>query len=1115
MNLKLLGVPCLTLGDRHLPALADIDVALLAVLALEGKQPRQQVAALLWPDADAAGAATNLRQRIYRLKQLAGRSVIEGQRSIGLPADLQHDMQDYPTRLGRDPHYGRGDLLGALTFPTNEVLATWLSGQRESLAQTRIRVLAHAAQSHTEQKRLEVALDFVRAWLYHAPVDEQAHRLHVRLLYQQGNRAAATAAYRQCEQTLRSELGIEPSAETRGLLAQLREYRLPAPVAVGSIPITLLRPPRLVERDKPWIQLSQAAEAGLGLVVEAEAGMGKSRLLSDFVASREGWCLVSASAGDSALPLALLARLLSVCVGRWGRPDQDWVCRELARLAPEAGTPSDDAFANLRLGQALRAALKHWRLRGLLGVALDDLHHADPSSLALLLPLVNSTEEGRVPWLLATRPSAATDGLEDFPRITLQALSVEAVRDLVASLCLENLHEDEWAPLLVQRTGGNPLFVVQTLTAAFEAGTLQGGTPSVLAPLPTSLSTLLVARLEKLSVQARSIARLASVAGVDFTLELACQLLQQTPAVMADAWQELHGAQVMRDGGFAHDLIRDACQQITPADVKGLMHAQVARALLDRHAPAARVAAHWEAAARWPEAALAYELAAAHAHECDAMADELLKLKAAARCHLECGDAKSLSAATVLEHRALHLRIAIGQLTEETLQDCESLLARAGDEEQLVAAQRLLAYYWAERFEPERALPWAEAALQGATRHGHEREALLAAQRVGAVLSRLGRHEEALQCMRPRSNKLQMLTRDERLNWRSDFGSALDYADQRQEALQVLADVVEEATAHGRLSVAAAALSLSSNVLGYLGRTRDGLVAAERSIELYRRSGLEGDSLLVDECNRLGMLRDLGHYSNYLARAEQLPDEMRAAGSEFWAANAEHDLATAYAWLGRADLSLRVLSAQPFDKLAPLMQVARLVTRARLARDFGVGGGQPGASPQALLQQAQQRLASIEALGRGSHFSLSLALQAARDLEPEAGLMTTAGLKAEGVRRENWILVLSCLAVRLRMLMAVGQASAAAAEAGELLRRIETFGPPTGIYAPELWWLAHLALRSSEPAAARVALGAAAEWIRNRALHDVPEVHRDSFLTRNPINRAVLTASPGLASLEA
>lgn len=1100
LTLKLLGTPALTAGAQPLPALAAVDVALLAVLALQGEQPRQQVSAWLWPDASNAGAATNLRQRIYRLKRLAGRKVVEGERSIALPGDLQHDLQGYAEQLAADPGYGRGTLLGTLEFPGHDNLSAWLAAQREALAQTRVRVLAKAVQAHVAQGRFAAARDFAQAWLHHAPVDEQAHRQHIQLLYQQGNRAAALTAYRQCEQILRTELGVEPSAPTQALLAQLLDATAPAPAAAKSIPVTLLRPPRLVARDGLWLQMAQAAAASRTLVIEGEAGLGKSRLLGDFVAENGGWCLVAASPGDSALPLALLARLLSTCVARWGRPLEDWVCGELARLAPGVGPPSSDTFATLRLQQAVHRALAHWHLEGLQGLALDDLHHADASSLALLLPLATGTQVEGLPWLLATRPTAAALGMGALPRLGLQPLPLEAVQELVASLGLAGVQHDSWGPLLLQRTGGNPLYLLQTLTAAFEAGALQNGAPAVLTPLPATLTALLAARMERLGAQARAIARLACVAGSDFTLELACELLDVRPAALADPWLELQAAQVLREDRFAHDLIRDAAVAITPPAVRSLIHAQVAQALARAHAPAGRVAEHWDAAGRWPEAAQAYEAAAAHARACGAVADELLKLQAATRCHRAAGTAGAAAAAFATEHRALELLVSSTQLGNDTQAACEALLAIAANDEQRVQAQMLIAHYWSERYEPATALGAAQSGLQGARAIGNPHLTLLAAQRLGGALSRLGRYDEALQTLRPMVTELHALTLDERLNWLTDFGLTLDYADQRLEALGVFETVVSEATAHQRWAVAASALSPKSNMLVYLGRTREGFEAMEQSLALCRRAGIEGSGLLVDEASCAGNLRDLGHFSAYLQRAEALPQALREAGSAFWAANAEHDLATAYAWLGRADLALRTLSG-PTEGLSPLMQAARLTTRARLARDYGVGA--TGPHPQTLLQEALRLLDEAQNAGR-SHIRLSIALQAARDAAPEQGLATATQLESEGVRRQNALQATSASCVRMRILMGCGDAPAAHGVAAALLERLGDTGPPAGTYPAELWWLACHALQAHEPTRARALRAHAAQWIRCTAQDHVPALYREGFLARNPFNAALL-----------
>jgi len=1100
LTLTLLGSPALTVGAHPLPALAAIDVALLAVLALQGVQPRQHVAALLWPDADSAGAATNLRQRIYRLKRLAGRAVVEGDRSIALAADLQHDLQGYADQLASDPLHGRGALLGTLDFPGQETLSAWLAAQREALTQTRVRVLTQAVQTHAAQRRLHSASNFAQAWLHHAPLDEQAHRLHIQLLYQQGNRAGALAAWRRCERLLQGELGVEPSAATQALLKQLQEVAAPPQAVVTSIPIALLRPPLLVARDEPLRQMAQAAAAGQALVVEAEAGLGKTRLLGDFVAASSGWCLVSASPGDTVLPLALLARLISTCVSRWGVPNEDWACRELARLAPEAGTPATDVFATLRLQQAVLAALIHWHQKGMAGVALDDLHYADQSSLTLLNPLAANAAPAGLAWLLATRPPAAACGVGDLPRLVLQPLALTEVQALVASLGLAGVNHDDWACALLQRTGGNPMYLLQMLTAAFESGALQNSKPPMLPPLPASLSALLAARMERLSPQARAIVRVACVAGPDFTFELACQLLDARPAALADPWLELQATQVMRDERFAHDLIRDAALAITPLAARGLIHAQVAEALERHQTRPGCVAEHWDAAGRWPEAARAFELAADMARARGAVADELLKLRAATRCHRAAGTTGAASAAFATEHRALELSVGHTELGGDTRADCDALLAAAVTDEQRAQAQTLIAYYWAERYEPEVALGPAQTALALAQAGGHLKLALLAAQRLGGALSRLGRNEEALQILRPMASELQTLTLDERLNWLTDFGLALDYADQRVEALQVFSTVVDEASAHQRWAVAAAALSPKANVLLYLGRTREGFEAMEASLALCRRAGVDGAGLLVDEATGAGNLRDLGHFSAYLQRAEGLPQALRDAGSTFWAANAEHDLATAYAWLGRADLALRTL-AGAIDGLSPVMRAARLITRARLVRDYRVGVGGPG--PQALLQQASCVLDEGGNPGR-SQIRLTLALQGCLFAEHGEGLTVATQIEDEALRRQNAMLVASASCMRLRILLERKELHAAAPVAVAMLDRLSEGFPPAGIYPGELWWLAFQALQKHESARADAVQAHAVQWIQHTAQRHVPTLYRENFLTRNPFNSALL-----------
>jgi len=60
------------------------------------------------------------------------------------------------------------------------------------------------------------------------PYDERAYRGIIWCHAVRGDRAGAIRAYRQCARTLRSQLGVEPSNETRDLhRVVLSEGRLP------------------------------------------------------------------------------------------------------------------------------------------------------------------------------------------------------------------------------------------------------------------------------------------------------------------------------------------------------------------------------------------------------------------------------------------------------------------------------------------------------------------------------------------------------------------------------------------------------------------------------------------------------------------------------------------------------------------------------------------------------------------------------------------------------------------------------------------------------------------------------------------------------------------------
>ncbi len=120
-------------------------------------------------------------------------------------------------------------------------------------------------------------------WSQDDPLREHAHRRLMRLHYLRGDRAAALAAYERLRELLGRELGTAPDRESREL-AQLVEASgaLPQPAPVAR-PVTVLRPPRLVGREADWRALQAALDARRCALVLGEPGIGKSRLIGDFI----------------------------------------------------------------------------------------------------------------------------------------------------------------------------------------------------------------------------------------------------------------------------------------------------------------------------------------------------------------------------------------------------------------------------------------------------------------------------------------------------------------------------------------------------------------------------------------------------------------------------------------------------------------------------------------------------------------------------------------------------------------------------------------------------------------------------------------------------------------
>ena len=252
--------------------------ALLAYVAAEptAVHNRTTLATLLWPDYTESAARTNLRNVLSNLRKLLPDSLTISRQTVQchLPA-ITTDLQQFQQLLERDPQTAvtlyQGDFLSGLILPDADPFNEWRSRLQERLHQQMMQALSQLIEQSLVKKEWTEAISWANHQLELTPWHESAHRTLIQALAAQGNMAEALAQYDTCRAILRDELGLEPAAETRTLLAQI-SADLPAITNLPHIAAPLVGRASEVEETKLAIEQHRL------VTLLGQGGIGKSRL---------------------------------------------------------------------------------------------------------------------------------------------------------------------------------------------------------------------------------------------------------------------------------------------------------------------------------------------------------------------------------------------------------------------------------------------------------------------------------------------------------------------------------------------------------------------------------------------------------------------------------------------------------------------------------------------------------------------------------------------------------------------------------------------------------------------------------------------------------------------
>lgn len=1085
LQLRLAVVPMVQRDDdaQGWP-LTPADAAMLAWLALEGPAARDHIAAMLWPGSTPAQGRNALRQRLFRLKKALGRDVAVGTPVLRLAAGVAHDLAE------------AGQVLGDLRLPDSPELDAWLLQQRDRRRSAELDGLRSQAQALEEAGAVGAALPVAQALLRQEPLSEAAHQRVMRLHYLAGDRAAALAAFDHCEQVLKHELGTGPLPDTLALLATIERAG-----AVGTappprvLPAAVLRPPRMVGREREAAMLEQAWLGGHVASIVGEAGMGKSRLLDEFLAGREGIARAAGRPGDAGVPFATMARLLRAVAQQHTptlRADADRV--QLARVLPEIDEQG------LRVAEGQRLQLQQALLRylcespGLQGLVFDDLHFADTASLEMLQALVAESPATTLRCAIAYRPAEAGSALDALEAaladagltvgVPLAPLPPAALAVLVDQLGL-GIEGATIASGLWQRTGGNPLFALETLKQSWVEHSLQALAGGAAMPRALSVERLIDRRIGQLRGDALALARVASIAGVEFSVELAEHVLGIPAVHLSDAFSELERAQVMRGLQFAHDLVFEAVLRSVPPAIAVHLHARVAQWLEGPASVPARIAEHWLAAGQ-PLRALPWLKAAGQA------AHNALRAHEAGEFFLRAG--RILEAQGRFEEAFDQVWEALRNVRflDSPLQVAEWAVRLAQTPKQQVLALGRQAWIMLQQgVDLAQVLALKFTALKVAETSGDTHLVNDARSEIAVAYSYSGRPAEALPWLELVGQNID--DSDAHGDWahfQLTYGMCLDNVGRLRDARphHVLA-----VSAHRRkknwIDVAAALNNLAVN-LQLSGRPREAQPHAEECMRIYAEHDRDGSgyatvaNLLVRCAQAAGRWREALEWAD---RAQQRTDNPWAAETT------RHRRAEIWLELGQFARARALLQELDDDRTAAKLRLVALCDWARLCRwtEQPFGDALDRARkllPEGVRVDLRMRADFEECLAHRSPDLMAVTARAITEAQ---------ALGADGGVPFAWV----CRAAGLRR----SQSAAAAQAALQALELSQSLDPP-GLYKPELWLhAAHALLGDGQTGRAGSVVLHAADWIQARvAAGDVPESFVESFLHRNPVNAQLL-----------
>lgn len=634
LEIRLFGSPEIWLENEPVKLNRRKTRAVLYYLAAQNHSvQRAQLLELFWLDLPRSQALQTQRSTLYNLRQALGDKIQIENDQIQLQSDVQVDVRRFESGLKKPPEdiqelvgvieLYRGDFLEGVDIPDNQAFEDWIVIERERYRRLAIRGLSVLSKRYESIGDYHHALASLDRALSYDTLQEDIHRERIRMLYFSGDRPGAIRHYDYLRRLLDDELGVPPMKETRDLYNDLVNDRLIMPVKPVSSPTLDLRHVKRTEitgqlpftgRRTELEYLQDKIAPGRLLVIEGEPGIGKTRLVQEFL-KKTSSLVVAAAAREMEHTLPYLPWIEGL---RGLRNLDDWPklqaylqgnilpvwWQEVVRLVPDlasqksGASQADQEPDEARLWEGMHQFLHLLSAQYPVLAFFDDLQWADSASLGMLSYLVRQNDLNNVGFLATTRNilpgSREASMIQTLARnnrleqLQLGRLSRTDILKIAQYITPD--FAQPFAEWLRRNSEGNPFVLAELIRHLEGAQILKAGRRidlsalSVTPVVPKSVYLLIQSRLSSLSDQAHRLLDAAVAAGREFDIDVVARAAALSDEAALDAAGELENAGlILPESGlhyrFDHSLTMEVAYQMIGEPRHRILHRRMAEAL--------------------------------------------------------------------------------------------------------------------------------------------------------------------------------------------------------------------------------------------------------------------------------------------------------------------------------------------------------------------------------------------------------------------------------------------------------------------------------------------------------------------------------------------------------